>query len=45
MGTAADNNDDAVMWHRRCEMKKVVAITGQQYASGFIGILENYFAG
>ena len=36
-GSAPDDNDDATMRLRCREMQKVVPVTGQEYAAGFIG--------
>jgi hypothetical protein len=42
-GSTADDNDDAGMWPRRCEIEKVVAVAGQKQAAALAGELEDGF--
>jgi hypothetical protein len=44
-GSTADDNDDAMMWPRRCEIEKVVAVAGQKQATTLVGKLEDGFVG
>ena len=44
-GSTADDNDDAMMWPRRCEIEKVVAVAGQKQATTLVGKLEDGFIG
>jgi hypothetical protein len=44
-GSTADDNDDAMMGPRRCEMEKVVPVASQQHATLLMGKLEDRLAG
>ena len=44
-GSTADDNDDAMMGPRRCEIEKVVAVAGQKQATTLVGKLEDGFVG
>ena len=39
----ADDNDDAMVWPRRCEMEKVAPVAGQEHATMLVGKLEDGF--
>ena len=44
-GSTADDNDDAMMRVRGCQMEKVVTIAGQEYATRSMSKLENILIG
>jgi hypothetical protein len=44
-GSTADDDDDATMWLRPCEIEKVVPVARQQYAIMIVGKLEDGFVG
>ena len=45
MRSAPDDNDDAIMWHRRRQIQKVIPVAGQEYATSLMGKPENCLVG
>jgi hypothetical protein len=44
-GSTADDNDDAMVWLRPCEIEEVVPVASQQYTIMIVGKLEDGFVG
>ena len=44
-GSAPDDNDDAMMWLRRCEMEKIVPVARKEYATSLVCKPENGLVG
>jgi len=41
MDSASDDDHEAMMLLRRCEMQKIVPVAREEYATSFVGKLEN----